>query len=104
MTKEEKDKVYDALFKIEDRHPNFTESVIDNSYCNAINEVKYIIEAIPTTESVDTTETIEEEVRRLIDVETDAVGLPGYRGPEYHCGYLDALETVLTYMQNRKDS
>lgn len=49
MTQEEKDKIFDALDTIEGCHPNFSESIIDNTWCEAIRLFKGIISKMPTT-------------------------------------------------------
>ena len=46
MTKEEKDIIFNRLFELEEQHPAFAESVRDNAYCEAIADVKLIIEGI----------------------------------------------------------
>ena len=46
MTKEEKDIIFNRLFELEERHSAFAESVRDNAYCEAIADVKLIIEGI----------------------------------------------------------
>ena len=46
MTKEEKDRIFNQLYELEERHPAFAENVRDNSYCEAIADVKRIIEGI----------------------------------------------------------
>lgn len=46
MTKEEKDIIFNQLSELEERHPAFAENVRDNAYCEAIADVKRIIERI----------------------------------------------------------
>ena len=49
MTKEEKDIIFNRLFELEEQHPAFAENVRDNAYCEAIADVKRIIERINET-------------------------------------------------------
>ena len=46
MTQEEKDRIFNQLYELEERHPAFAENVRDNAYCEAITDVKRIIEGI----------------------------------------------------------
>lgn len=46
MTKEEKDIIFNQLSELEERHPAFAENVRDNAYCEAIADVKRIIDGI----------------------------------------------------------
>ena len=49
MTKEEKDIIFNQLLEFEERHPAFAENVRDNAYCEAVADVKRIIERINET-------------------------------------------------------
>lgn len=46
MTREEKETIFNQLSELEEQHPAFSESVRDNAYCEAIADVKRIIERI----------------------------------------------------------
>ena len=52
MTQEEKDKIFDALDTIDGCHPNFSESIIDNTWCEAIRLFKGIISKVSTEHSL----------------------------------------------------
>lgn len=49
MTPEEKDIIFNQLLELEERHPAFAENVRDNAYCEAVADVKRIIERINET-------------------------------------------------------
>lgn len=49
MTKEEKELIFNRLFELEGQHLAFSESIKDNAYCEAIADVKHIIDGIKET-------------------------------------------------------
>ena len=46
MTKDEKELIFNRLLELEERNPAFAENVRDNAYCEAIADVKRIIDGI----------------------------------------------------------
>ena len=49
MTKEEKELIFNRLFELEGQHLAFAENIKDNAYCEAIADVKHIIDGIKET-------------------------------------------------------
>ena len=84
MTREEKEIIFNRLLELEERHPAFAGNVRDNAYCEAIADVKRIIERInePSLPS-NLDEAAEEELDDVdanwqIDERDDGCTEPGY--------------------------
>ena len=87
MTQAEKDKLYEALDNLEERHPAFAENVYDNAYCEAIRDVKRIVASIKEVQLTGLDEVAEDYVDK-----TDHSGrIEDYEGNEICVWRFDSM-------------